>query len=105
MSATSAKDEKVGSPIEEILDLEKWNLQTIESVREVLARAKAPCIGFSMVFMEMIDKDTSIFKFKTMLAFDPNNPVPEGDRMKLETIFEGYARLAEKVMNPHDPAH
>ena len=88
-----------------IFDLAKWNSQTIESVRETLARAEAPCIGYSMVFMDFIDKDTVVWKFKTFLAFDPNNPVSEEDREKLERIFEGYAKLAENVMNGAEVKH
>ena len=66
----------------EIFDLKKWSEQTIESVKEALARAEAPCVGFSVVFMDFIDKDTIDWKFKSYLAFDPNNPVPEEDRKK-----------------------
>jgi hypothetical protein len=83
----------------EIFDLAKWHSQTIGSVQETLARADAPCAGYSLVFMDFIDKDTIVWKFKTYLAFDPNNPVSEEDRKKLERIFEGYARLAENIMN------
>lgn len=83
----------------EMLDLEKWNLQTTESVRHVLAKANMPCIGFSMVFMEPMDGEHSIFRFKTMLAFDPNNPVPEEDRKKLEEAFEQMAGYVELIMN------
>jgi hypothetical protein len=61
----------------EMLNLGKWNNQTIESVRHVLEKAKMPCIGFSMVFLEPLDGGHSLFRFKTMLAFDPDNPVPE----------------------------
>jgi hypothetical protein len=88
-----------------IFDLKKWNSQTIESVRETLARAEAPCAGFSLVFMDFIDADTIVWKFKTFLAFDPNNPVSEEDRAKLERIFEGYARLAETIMNGDKVKH
>jgi hypothetical protein len=88
-----------------IFDLAKWHSQTIGSVQETLARAEAPCIGFSLVFMDFIDKDTVVWKFKTMLAFDPNNPVSEEDRKKLERIFEGYARLAETIMNGAEVKH
>ena len=88
-----------------ILDLGKWHSQTIESVRETLARAKAPCAGYSLVFMDFIDKDTIVWKFKTFLAFDPNNPVSEEDREKLERIFEGYARLAENIINGAEVKH
>ena len=90
---------------QEIFDLEKWHSQTIESARETLARAKAPCVGYSMVFMDFIDRDTVVWKFKTYLAFDPNNPVSKEDREKLERIFEGYAKLAENVMNGAEVKH
>jgi hypothetical protein len=89
----------------EIFDLGKWHSQTIGSVQETLARADAPCIGYSLVFMDFIDKDTVVWKFKTLLAFDPNNPVSEEDRAKLERVFEGYARLAETIMNGTEVKH
>ena len=86
----------------EMLDLNKWNLQTIESVKHVLEKAEAPCIGFSMVFMEPLDEKHSLFKFKTMLAFDPNNPVPEEDRKRLEDSFAKLAEYVELIMNNKD---
>jgi hypothetical protein len=83
----------------EMLNLGKWNNQTIESVRHVLEKAKMPCIGFSMVFLEPLDGGHSLFRFKTMLAFDPDNPVPEEDRVKLEAAFEQMAGYVELIMN------
>jgi hypothetical protein len=83
----------------EMLNLEKWNNQTIESVRHVLHKANMPCIGFSLVFMEPIDGQHSMFKFKTMLAFDPDNPVSEEDRKRLEAAFEQMAGYVELIMN------
>jgi hypothetical protein len=88
-----------------IFDLAKWNSQTEESVRHQLAKADAPCVGFSMVFMDFVDKDTIQWKFTTHLAFDPNNPVPEEDRKKLERIFEGYAVLVQKMMGGDEVPH
>jgi hypothetical protein len=82
-----------------MFDLEKWNTQATESVREVVARAKAPCVGHCLVFMDFIDADTIIWKFKTHLAFDPNDPPSEEQRAKLERIFEGYAVMAQKLMD------
>ncbi len=87
----------------EMLNLEKWNNQTIESAKHVLQKAKMPCIGFSMVFMEPVDEQHAMFKFKTMLAFDPENPVSEEDRKKLEEAFEQMAGYVELIMN--DKAH
>lgn len=83
----------------EMLNLEKWNAQTIESVNHVLRKANMPCIGFSMVFMEPVDGKHALFRFKTMLAFDPDNPVPEEDRKKLEDAFEQMAGYVELIMN------
>ncbi len=83
----------------EMLNLGKWNNQTIESVKHVLEKANLPCIGFSMVFMEVVDATHSMFKFKTMLAFDPENPVSEEDRKKLEEAFEQMAGYVELIMN------
>lgn len=88
-----------------VFNLTKWNSQTIGSVNRVLEQADAPCVGYSMVFMDFIDKDTIVWKFKTMLAFDPDNPVDEEDRKRLERIFEGYARLAEKILNEKPEGH
>jgi hypothetical protein len=87
----------------EMLNLEKWNAQTIESVNHVLRKANLPCIGFSMVFMEPVDKEHSLFKFKTFLAFDPDNPVSKEDRKKLEEAFEQMAGYVELIMN--DKSH
>jgi hypothetical protein len=88
-----------------IFDLGKWNSQTEESVRHMLSKADAPCVGFSMVFMDFIDKDTIDWKFKTFLAFDPNNPVPEEDRKRLEEIFAGYAERVKAVMGGAEVSH
>jgi hypothetical protein len=82
-----------------MLDLNKWNLQTIESVRHVLEKAKAACVGHCLLFQEPIDTDNSLWKFKTHLAFDPNNPPPKEDRDKLEQIFDNWAALAQKIMS------
>jgi hypothetical protein len=40
-----------------------------------------------------------MFRYKTMLAFDPDNPVPEEDRKKLEEAFEQMAGYVELIMN------
>jgi len=88
-----------------MFDLAKWNSQTEESVRHQLAKADAPCVGFCMVFMDFIDQETINWKFKTFLAFDPNNPVPEEDRKKLERIFDGYAVLIQKMMDGGEKTH
>lgn len=82
-----------------MLNLEKWHAQTIESVNHVLRKAEMPCIGFSMVFLEPLGDGHSMFRFKTMLAFDPNNPVPEEDRIRLEKAFEQMAGYVELIMN------
>jgi len=87
----------------EMLNLGKWNEQTIESVRHVLQKANLPCVGFSLVFMEPVDGQHAMFRFKTMLAFDPENPVPEEDRIRLEKAFEQMAGYVELIMN--DKAH
>ena len=39
------------------------------------------------------------WKFETHLAFDPNNPPSAEERKKLERIFDGYAMLAQKIMD------
>jgi hypothetical protein len=83
----------------EMLDLGKWNSQTIGSVNQILKEAGLPCVGFSLVFIEMIDETHSMFKFKTMLAFDPDNPVSNEDRKKLEEAFEQMAGYVEMIMN------
>ncbi len=83
----------------EMLNLGKWNEQTIESVRRVLQEANLPCIGFSMVFMEPVDGQHAMFKFKTFLAFDPENPVSLEDRERLEAAFEQMAGYVELIMN------
>jgi hypothetical protein len=83
----------------EMLNLEKWNAQTIESARRVLHDANMPCIGFSLVFIEPVDGQHSMFRFKTMLAFDPENPVSEEDRKRLEDAFEQMAGYVELIMN------
>ena len=87
----------------EMLNLGKWIEQTIESVRHVLQKANLPCVGFSLVFMEPVDGQHAMFRFKTMLAFDPENPVPEEDRIRLEKAFEQMAGYVELIMN--DKAH
>lgn len=85
-----------------ILDLEKWNFQTIESAKRVLDEAKAPCVGFSMVFMDFIDKDTIDWKFKVYLAFDPHNPPPLKARQKLEAIFQTQAEQIKVIFDDRD---
>jgi hypothetical protein len=74
--ATNQPTSSTGRNTMEMLNLGKWNNQTIESVRHVLNKANMPCVGFSLVFLEPLAEGHSNFRFKTMLAFDPNNPVP-----------------------------
>jgi hypothetical protein len=89
----------------EILDLKKWHSQTIASVGRVLDEAQAPCVGFNLVFMDMIDKDWANWKFKTMLAFDPNNPPPQEDREKLEYVFSKFAEFVQAIMSGNERGH
>jgi hypothetical protein len=97
--AMNLQIDQTGGTQMEMLNLEKWNTQASESVRHVLSKADAPCVGHCLVFMEPIDNDTIVWKFKTHLAFDPNNPPTQEERAKLERIFEGYAMMAQKVMD------
>ena len=82
-----------------MIDLTKWNHQTLESVRHVLDKAGAPCIGFTMVFMDMVGVDEYEWTFKTMLSFDPHNPPPAEERKMLEKIFEGFAGVIQQIMS------
>jgi hypothetical protein len=97
--ATNLATNSTGRKQMKILDIGKWNLQTIESVRHVLEKAEAPCVGFCMLFMDFVDADTILWKFKPMLAFDPHNPPPKEDRDKLEEIFNKWAELAQLIMS------
>jgi hypothetical protein len=86
----------------EILNLEKWNFQTIESVKHVLDKAQAPCVGFSLVFMDFQDKDTVVWKYKTYLAFDPENPPTPEEREKIEAIFADRAHQIKVLFDDRD---
>lgn len=82
----------------EIFDLKKWHSQTTESVRHQLETADAPCVGFCLLFMDHQGEHID-WKYKPVLAFDPNNPPPEEDRKKLMQIFERWAELAQVIMS------
>ena len=85
-----------------MLNLEKWNGQTIESVKHCLEKAALkglPCVGHCLVYMDYQGDGTIDWKYETNLAFDPNNPPSPEQREKLERIFEGYAMLAQKMMD------
>ena len=85
----------------EMFDVGKWNTQANESVRHLLEKAAAkglPCVGTCLVYMDH-QGDHIDWKFEVHLAFDPNNPPSEEERKKLERIFDGYAMLAQKIMD------
>ena len=67
-------------------------------MRRVLETNKGVCTGFSMVFMEHNGTDID-WKFKTYMAFDPQNPPPQEERDRLEAAFALLSRFIERVMN------
>lgn len=103
-SAMNLRTNSTGLKKMEILNLEKWHSQTRESVRRVLDNANAPCVGFCLLFMEMLDNEAINWKFKPMLAFDPHNPPPKEDRERLEEIFTRWAELAQLIMSGGEDA-
>lgn len=83
----------------EMFNLERWNLQTIESVKHALDKADAACVGYCLLFMNYLDSEVIEWKYKPYLAFDPNNPPPEKDRKRLEEIFDRFGELAQTIMS------
>jgi hypothetical protein len=87
--------------IPEMLNVGKWNTQANESVRRLLEKAAAkglPCVGTCLLYMDY-QGDHIEWLFETHLAFDPENPPSAEERKKLERIFDGYAKLAQKLMS------
>ncbi|PVX25957.1 MAG: hypothetical protein CW716_06930 [Candidatus Bathyarchaeum sp.] len=90
-----------------MLDVGKWNSQANESVRHQLEKASADglaCVGHCLLYMDH-KGDHILWLYDTHLAFDPENPPPEEDRKRLERIFDGYAMLAQKIMNGEVETH
>jgi hypothetical protein len=85
----------------EIVNMEKWNYQLLESVKTVLEGIDAPCVGFSLVFMDYKGKEID-WNYKTMLAFDPKNPPPPEDRERLQKMFRLLAAAIQKLMDAKD---
>lgn len=83
----------------EMLDLAKWNKQTLLHVERALEKGEAPCVGYCLLFMNHLDKDVIEWKYKPYLAFDPHNPPPEEDRKRLEEIFNRFGELAQMIMS------
>ena len=85
----------------EMFDVGKWNSQANESVRHQLEKAATkglPCVGYLLLYMDH-QGDHVDWKFENHLAFDPNNPPDEEERKKLESIMDGYATMAQKLMS------
>ena len=88
----------------EMFDVGKWNGQAMDHVRLRLEKAAAkglPCAGHCLVYMDH-QGDHIDWKFETHLAFDPENPPSQEERDKLEKIFDGYARMCQKLMDGGD---
>lgn len=99
--ATNRKTSITGVTRMEMLNVGKWNSQAAESARHKLEKAAAkglPAVGFSIVYMDH-KGDYIEWKYETHLAFDPDNPPPEEERKKLETILDGYAEICQKLMD------
>lgn len=83
----------------EIVDLNKWNKQTLLYVERALEKGEAPCVGFCLLFMNHLGGEKVEWKYKPYLAFDPHNPPPPEDRKKLEEIFNRFGELAQAIMS------
>lgn len=87
-----------GSEMKEMLDLGKWHLKTIESVRHVLEQNNLPCVGFSLVFYNPLNKEEAEFGFETRLADDPHENKSDEVRNRIKLAFEFIAAGIKKIM-------
>lgn len=71
-----------------IANLNKWTEKTVEMVRRVCNRKKAPCVGLAMLFVDPHAPKEEQWNFVIELAQDPHNPMSEDDRKALTDAFE-----------------
>lgn len=71
-----------------IANLSKWTEKTVEMVRRVCNRKKAPCMGIAMLFIDPSAPIEERYNFVIELAGDPNNPMSKEDREALTKAFE-----------------
>lgn len=82
-----------------MIDLAKWAERAVHSFRQVVLGAKAPCIGYTALFMDQTDKDEVTYKFKTMMMGPPKDQLQPEDMEKLKTALDFCSIYLEKVLN------
>ena len=83
-----------------MIDLAKWTERLVQSVRSVCLQAKAPCVGYTVLFLDVTDEG-DVYKFKTMLAGDPHRPIDPDEKQKIESALDYCSIYLEKVLNGH----
>lgn len=57
-----------------------------------------PCVGFSLVFLNPLNKEEIDFQFKTMLVGEPNQEIDEQSKKDMEQAFEFLAEGVKRIM-------
>jgi hypothetical protein len=88
-----------------MIDLTKWNMETIQNVSKILNEKQLPCVGMCLLFMEPRGGDNVNWNFVTHLAFDKMDPPKAEDRALLEKAFEQVAHSLAMIMEGEDITH
>jgi hypothetical protein len=85
-----------------ILNLNKWSEKTAQVVRQMCHKVEGPCMGVALLFMEIDEQGEKHWRFKIEMAMDPNEPVPDEDRKRLEKALEYIMAGVQKIYDGAD---
>lgn len=82
-----------------MIDLGKWSEKTAQAVRHICNKKQSFCIGFGLAFFDPMAKIDEQYSFNIHLAFDPNNPPEEKERLDIEKSLEYILEGVTHIMN------
>lgn len=83
-----------------ITNLSKWTEKTVEMVRRTCNKQTGPCLVTAMLFLDATAPEETRWKLVVQLAADPNNPIPEEERKKLNAAMEHIMGGAMQLLDP-----
>ncbi len=94
----SAGTRRDGKKMSQVMDLGKWIEKTAQAVRHACSRKQAPCVGFSLVFLDPLAPPAEQWSYMIELGFDPNNPPSEEERKQLREAFEFINEGVQRIL-------
>ena len=83
-----------------ITNLSKWTEKTVEMVRRTCSDKPGPCVALAMLFLDAEAPDETRWNLVVQLAGDPNHPMSDEDKQRLNAAMEHVMSGALQLLEP-----